>query len=105
MPADKYNIDHRILPAISVQESSCAKHYPSAANFLVVLTFPLFGSPYSRLELALGAGLLRFSGGIALSEAIGGAQGRAVGYTGFHSVGIDGSRGGANGSVLKSAAT
>jgi hypothetical protein len=26
--ADKYNIDYRLLPAISLQESSCLKRYP-----------------------------------------------------------------------------
>ena len=30
--ADKYNIDWRLLPAISIHESSCGKHYPPATN-------------------------------------------------------------------------
>lgn len=32
--ADKYNIDYRLLPAISIQESSCGQHYPSDTNNL-----------------------------------------------------------------------
>lgn len=30
--ADKYNIDYRLLPAISIKESTCGKHYPINTN-------------------------------------------------------------------------
>lgn len=30
--ADKYGIDYRLLPAISMQESTCLKHYPPQTN-------------------------------------------------------------------------
>lgn len=32
--ADKNNLNYRILPAISVQESSCGRHYPVLTNNL-----------------------------------------------------------------------
>ena len=32
--ADKNNLDYRILPALSVQESTCGKHYPSDTHNL-----------------------------------------------------------------------
>jgi hypothetical protein len=32
--ANAYNLDYRILPAVSVQESSCGKHYPVVTNNL-----------------------------------------------------------------------
>jgi hypothetical protein len=30
--ADQYQIDYRLLPALSYQESTCAQHYPAASN-------------------------------------------------------------------------